>query len=89
MHRMCGLKCAAMSEARYVWEPAVLDAFRADAETVAAKIVVAKEAIAERLKDNNPPDATETSALMYALESLETLGALGRIIDPEEEGPGS
>lgn len=76
-----------MSESRYVWERAVLDAFRATPETVASKIVLAKEAIAERLKDQNPPDDAETSALVYALEALDTLGALRQVIDPTPEDP--
>lgn len=78
-----------MSGGRYTWEAAVLNALRATPETVAAEIGRAKEAIGERLRDHDPPDATETSALMYALEALETLGALGKIIDPGEEDPSS
>ena len=71
----------AMSEGRYLWEPAVLNAFASAPETVASKIELAKQAIADRLKDQHPPDACETSSLMYALEALDTLGALGLIID--------
>lgn len=75
----------AMSEGRYLWEPAVLNAFTSAAETVASKIELAKQAIADRLadrvKDQHPPDAFETSSLMYALEALDTLGALGLLID--------
>jgi hypothetical protein len=72
----------AMSEGRYLWEPAVLNAFSSAPETVASKIELAKQAIADRLKDQHPPDACETSALKYALEALDTLGALGLLIDP-------
>ena len=74
-----------MSEGRYSWEPAVLNAFTASPETVASKIELAKQAIADRLKDQHPPDAWETSALMYALEALDTLSALGLLIDPTSE----
>jgi hypothetical protein len=72
----------AMSEGRYLWEPAVLNAFASAPETVASKIELAKQAIADRLKDQHTPDARETSSLMYALEALDTLGALGLLIDP-------
>ena len=70
-----------MRENRYLWEPAVLNALRATPDTVASNVEIAKQAIAERLKDEHPPDACETSVLMYALEALETLGALGLLID--------
>jgi hypothetical protein len=70
-----------ISEGRYLWEPVVLNAFASAPETVASKIEVAKQAIADRLQDEHPPDACETSALMYALEALDTLGALGLLID--------
>jgi hypothetical protein len=76
----------AMSEGRYLWEPAVLNAFSSAPETVASKIELAKQAIADRLadrvKDQHPPDASETSVLMYALEALDTLGALRILVDP-------
>lgn len=75
-----------MNEDRYSWEPAVLNAFTATPETVAARIESAKQAIAERLKDHKPPDASETSALMYALESLDTLSALRLLIDSTSKG---
>jgi hypothetical protein len=71
-----------MSEGRYSWEPAVLNAFTSTPESVAAKIEIAKQAIADRLKDLNPPDPSETAALMYALEALDTLSALRLLIDP-------
>jgi hypothetical protein len=71
-----------VSEERYSWEPAVLNAFTATPETVAAKIESAKQAVADRLKDQNPPDSSETAALMYALEALDTLSALRLLIDP-------
>jgi hypothetical protein len=71
-----------MSEGRYLWEAAVLNAFTSAPETVASKIELAKQAIADRLKDPHAPDACETSSLMYALEALDTLGALGLLIDP-------
>jgi hypothetical protein len=71
-----------MSEGRYLWEPAVLNAFSSAPETVASQIELAKQAIADRLKDQRAPDACETSVLMYALEALDTLGALGLLIDP-------
>ncbi len=74
-----------MSEGRYSWEPAVLNAFTATPETVAAKIGTAKQAIADRIKDQSPPDASETAALMYALEALDTLSALRLLIDPTSE----
>jgi hypothetical protein len=67
----------AMDGGRYSWETAVLDAFAATPEAVASKIDVAKQAIAERVNGEHPPDACETSVLMYALDALETLGALG------------
>ena len=70
-----------MSGERYSWEPAVLNAFPAAPETVAAKIETAKQAIGARLQDLNPRDASETAALMYALEALDTLGALRLVID--------
>ena len=82
-------KVAAVSEDRYSWEPAVLNAFTAAPETVAAKIEGAKQAIAGRLKDQNPPDPSETAALMYALEALETLSALRLLIDSASTGPTS
>lgn len=78
-----------MSEGRYTWEAAVLNALRATPETVAFEIERAKKVIAQRLKGPNPPDAAETSALMYALEALETLEALRKIIDPGEKDPPS
>jgi hypothetical protein len=71
----------AINEGCYLWEPAVLNAFSSVPETVASKIELAKQAIADRLKDQHPPDACETSSLMYALEALDTLGALGLLID--------
>lgn len=77
-----GVGGGAVSEDRYSWEPAVLNAFSAAPETVAAKIESAKQAIAARLKDHNPPDASETAALIYALEALDTLSALRLLIDP-------
>lgn len=76
-----------MSEGRYSWEQAVLNALSATRETVASKIDIAKQAIADRLKDQNRPDVSETSALMYALEALDTLGALALLIDPKSEDP--
>jgi hypothetical protein len=79
----------AMNEGRYSWEPAVLNAFTAAPETVAAKIESAKQAIADRLKDQTAPDASETSTLMYALEALDTLGALGLLIDPTSKDSNS
>jgi hypothetical protein len=78
-----------MSEGRYLWETAVLNAFNATPETVAAKIEIAKQAVADRLRDQTPPDASETSALMYALEALDTLGALGSLVDSASKGPNS
>src|SRR5579872_4819967 len=48
-----------MSEGRYLWEPAVLNAFTATPETVAAKIEIAKQAIADRLQEQDPPYASE------------------------------
>ena len=78
-----------MSEGRYLWEPAVLNAFTATPETVAAKIEIAKQAIADRLQEQDPPYASETSALMYALEALNNLSALGLLIDSTSEGPTS
>ncbi len=79
----------ALDDGRYSWEPAVLNAFTAAPETVAAKIGTAKQAIADRLKDQPPPDASETAALMYALEALDTLSALRLLIDPTSESPSS
>jgi len=79
----------ALDDGRYSWEPAVLNAFTATPETVAAKIGTAKQAIADRLKDQPPPGASETAALMYALEALDTLGALGRVIDSASNDPTS
>lgn len=79
----------AVSEGRYSWETAVLNAFTADPETVAAKIETAKQGISDRLRDQNTPDASETAALIYALEALDTLGALGRVIDPNSKAPTS
>jgi hypothetical protein len=78
-----------MSEGRYSWETAVLNAFTATPETVAAKIELAKQAIAKRLQDQHPPDASETSALMYALKALDTLSALGLLIDPTSKDSNS
>ena len=75
----------AMSEGRYSWEPAVLNAFNATPESVESKIEAANRAIAERLNDQNPPDFCETSALMYALDALDTLGALRLLVDPSPE----
>ena len=79
----------ALDDGRYSWEPAVLNAFTATPETVAAKIGTAKQAIADRLKGQPPPGASETAALMYALEALDTLGALGRVIDSASNDPTS
>lgn len=76
-----------MSEVRYSWEAAVLTAFTAAPETVAFKIDIANQAIAERLKDQNPPDSSETSILLYALEALETLAALQILIEPASKDP--
>jgi len=70
-----------MSERRFSWETAVLNAFTATPETVSSKIDIANRAIAERLNDRQPPDACETSVLMYALDALETLGALRQLAD--------
>ena len=79
----------AMSENGYSWEPAVRNALTATPETVACKIDIANRAIAERLNDREPPDACETSVLLYALEALDTLGALRLVIDAQVEGPAS
>jgi hypothetical protein len=78
-----------VSEHRYLWEPAVLNAFTATPEAVAAKIELAKRTIAERLEDGNPPDASETCTLMYAQEALDTLAALGLLIDSTSKNPTS
>ncbi len=72
-----------MSEGRYLWEPAVLNAFTSGPETVASQIELAETKPSPiGSKDPHVPDACETSSLMYALEALDTLGALGLLIDP-------
>lgn len=65
-----------MSTGRYSWEPAVLEALASGRPSVAAKIDTAEQAIMARLRGQHPPDACETSALMYALDALNALRAL-------------
>jgi DNA-binding NarL/FixJ family response regulator len=58
---------------RYQWQHSVLDAFAADADSSAAKIAIAEEAIAVRLTDVRRPDAEEMAALSSAVQALEKL----------------
>jgi hypothetical protein len=60
-----------MDGGRYSWETAVLKAFTATPQAAASQVDIAHRAIAQRLNDQNPPDVSETSVLMYALEALD------------------
>jgi len=59
---------------KYPWQQFVLDAFiEFRPESLPVKINLAERAIAERLREPNPPDLEESTALRDALRSLHVL----------------
>jgi hypothetical protein len=69
--RITTLGLQVISGLRYPWQQKVLDASGASRETLSAKIGIAEQAIAARLRDPRKPDAFERLALTDALRALE------------------
>lgn len=59
---------------RYPWQQLVLDAFlELRSEMLPLKVNAAERAISTRLRERNPPDLEESTAIRDALRSLDVL----------------